>query len=153
MQLFQSFLFAFAATVGFSLLFNVPRRHLPVTGFVGACGWIVYQLLIGGGETPVWSCFFGACAIALLSDICSRVLKEATTIFIIPGILPLVPGAGMYNAMLLFLKGSLPEAAEAGTQALLMAGSIAVALLIVTSIIRVLVLIKQSFMRFFYDDI
>lgn len=148
----ENFIFAFASTVGFSLLFNVPRRHLPVTGIVGALGWCTYKMLIQTGESALFSCFIGACAIAFLSDICSRVLKETTTVFIIPGILPLVPGSGMYNTMQLFISGSLTEAAQVGTQTLLMAGSIAVALLIVTSVIRVAVLVKRSFMTYFFNS-
>ena len=104
MMLFLQFLFAFASTVGFSIIFNIPRRHIFTAAFGGGCGWLTYRYLLSTGETMVIACFIGACVVALLSEIFCRIFKEASTVFVIPGILPLVPGAGMYNTMLSLLN-------------------------------------------------
>ena len=93
----------------------------------------------------VIACFIGACVVALLSEIFCRIFKEASTVFIIPGILPLVPGAGMYNTMLSLLNQDFAATAEIGTQTILMAGSIAVAILIISSFIRAISFITNTF--------
>lgn len=139
------FIFAFASTIGFSIIFNIPRRHILPASLCGACGWLAFQYLLSIGEAMVFACFMGACIVSILSEIFCRFFKEASTVFIIPGILPLVPGAGMYHTMLSLLNKDFSATAEIGTQTLLMAGSIAIAILIISSFIRTISLITNSF--------
>lgn len=147
--MFLQFFYAFASTAGFCLIFNVPRRHMISASTVGALGWIAFQYALILGNGNVASCFLGSCIVAILSDICSRAFKDATTLFIIPGILPLVPGAGMYNTMLAFLDSNFEKMTKIGSETILMAGAIAVALLMVASLIKVIVTIKRSIFEFY----
>lgn len=136
-----SFLFAFISTIGFCILFHVPKRHIISASFVGACGWLTYTFFTSSGDGSIIACFAGSCVVAIISELFSRGFKEAATVFIIPGILPLVPGAGMYHTMIAILEGNLQETATVGTETILMAGSISVALLVVASVIKLIVLI------------
>lgn len=133
-----AFLFAFCSTVGFCILFHVPKKHILSASFVGACGWLTYSYFIESGAGNIAACFAGSCVVALFSELFSRAFKDAATIFIIPGILPLVPGANMYYTMLAILEGNSQETAAIGTETLLMAGAIAVALLAVASVIKLI---------------
>ena len=144
-DLLIQFLFAVFATCGFSIIFRVPVRNLPICALVGACGWIVYQLLVSNEFSPVAACFFASSMVALLSDIASKLLKEASTVFIIPGIMCLVPGAGMYRCMLALLHHDMNSFASIGTETLLVAGAIAVGLLVMGSLIKVLRLGIKNF--------
>ena len=138
MSMLLQFLYAFAATLGFCLIFHVPCRHIAAASFVGACGWAAYEYLLFLHISPVLACFIGACTVGLISEIFCRLFKEASLIFIIPGILPLVPGAGMYNTMLSLMTNDIMEATRVGTQTLLMAGGIAMAILLVSSISKMI---------------
>lgn len=137
-SLIAQFIFAALATCGFSIIFKVPAGKTPVCCLVGAIGWIIYQLTVSYGFPTIMACFLGACAVALLSDIFSKALKEAATVFIIPGIMCLVPGAGMYNTMLALLNNDMDGFAAIGTQTLMAAGAIAVGLLVVGSLLRII---------------
>lgn len=137
-NLFVEFLFAFLGTLGFTLIFNVPLRHIPVASFVGGAGWVVYQIASAMGCGIAISCFFGACTVGLTSDIASKVCKEAATIFVIPGVLPLVPGAGTYYTMLAIVQGNLDQAAAKGIETLAMAGAIALGLLVMGTVIQII---------------
>jgi uncharacterized membrane protein YjjB (DUF3815 family) len=139
-----AFLYAFCSTIGFSILFHVPKKHIVTAGFVGAVGWLTYTYFIESGSGSILSCFAGSCVVALISELFSRAFKDAATIFIIPGILPLVPGAGMYYTMLAILDGDVDKTASVGTETLMMAGSIAVALLVVSSIIKLISLLERK---------
>lgn len=132
-----SFVFAFFSTLGFSILFHVPKRHLISASFVGGCGWITFIHLTSTGSGKIIACFAGSCVVALISDIFSKGFKEAATIFTIPGILPLVPGAGMYDTMRAALASNFNETAAVGTETILMAGAIAGGLLIVASFFKI----------------
>lgn len=131
-----SFLFAFCSTIGFCILFHVPKKHIISASFVGACGWLAYSYLAETGAGSIVACFVGSCVVAFFSELFARIFKDAATIFIIPGILPLVPGANMYYTMLAILEGNSQKTAAIGTETLLMAGAIAVALLAVASVYK-----------------
>lgn len=132
------FVFAFLATLGFAVIFRVPTKDILVCALIGALGWAAYQLTLGYGFTSVIACFLGACMVALLSDIASKVCKDAATIFIIPGIMCLVPGAGMYEMMLALIHNDMAGFATEATQTLLAAGAIAVGLLVMGSLLKIL---------------
>jgi uncharacterized membrane protein YjjB (DUF3815 family) len=144
MSLFLQFLFAFGATAGFTLIFNIPHRHIFIAGFSGACGWLLFQYLMQTGQPVVISCFIASCLVAAFGELFARLFKEASLIFTIPGILPLVPGAGMYKTMLSLLKEDLLATAEIGTETLMLTGAIAVAILMVSSFVRALTIIFSS---------
>jgi len=131
-------IYAGLATFGFTLIFRVPKSDILVCSLIGALGWTSYQIASGYGFTSVMACFIGACTVALLSDIFSKLLKEASTIFIIPGIMPLVPGAGMYKMMLELIHNDMTGFATEATQTLMSAGAIAVGLLVMGSLLKIL---------------
>ena len=137
-QLVFEFIFAFLGTLGFTIIFNVPLRHIPVASLVGGLGWITYHVAVSFDVSIAISCFLGACVVGLTSDVASRICREAATIFVIPGVLPLVPGAGTYYTMLAIVEGNLEEAASTGIQTLAMAGAIALGLLVVGTVIQII---------------
>jgi len=140
----QAFVFAFCTTAGFSILFHVPKKHILSAGFVDAMGWMTYTWFIASGSGSILSCFAGSCAVALISELFARFFKDAATVFIIPGILLLVPGANMYYTMLAILEGDVERTASVATETILMAGAIAVALLVVASAAKLLALMARK---------
>lgn len=137
-NLFFEFIFAFLGTLGFAIIFNVPLRHMPVASAIGGLGWVTYHIAMYYGMTIPIACFLGACMVGLTSDIASRICKDAATIFVIPGVLPLVPGAGTYYTMLAIVEGNLEEAAATGVQTLAMAGAISLGLLVIGTVIQII---------------
>lgn len=137
-NLIIEFIFAFLGTLGFTFIFNVPLRHIPTASIIGGLGWVTYQIAVFYSSPISIACFLGACTVGLTSDIAARVFKDAATIFVIPGVLPLVPGAGTYNTMLAIVEGDLKLAASTGVQTLSMAGSIALGLLVVGTILQII---------------
>ena len=109
---------------------------------IAACGWACSYFLISNGSSPILGCFTGACVVSMLAEIATHISKKTATIFIIPAIFPLVPGIGLYNTMLNLISGNLELAAQTGSQALFVAGGIAVGLLVVISLSRLLLVIR-----------
>ena len=149
-SLFLQFLYAGLATFGFTIIFRVPKSDILVCSLIGAFGWLTYQITFDYGFTPVMACFLGACTVALLSDICSKLLKDAATIFIIPGIMPLVPGAGMYYTMKYCASGDMAMFIETGVHTLALAGAIALGIVLVTSLVRMWKVLQAP--KMFYKD-
>lgn len=88
----------FAAAVGtaaFALLFQVPHRYFLACGTIGGCGWVLYKFMLQFMTSPM-ATFFGVILVVLLARIASFRMQCPATIFLIAGIFPLVPGAGIY---------------------------------------------------------
>lgn len=141
--LLTAFAFALFATLGFCLIFHVPARHIPVASAIGALGWTAYQFCLLFETSTLTACFLGSCLVGLLSDLAARLLKDAATVFIIPGILCLVPGSGMYNTMAELVNGDLEAAASTCSHTVAMAGAIALGLLAVGAVTKIIVSIAR----------
>lgn len=138
MDIFMQFILALFATLGFAVIFRVPVRRIPVCVTIGALGWITYLVTVYTIDSAVFGNFFGACMVGLCSTLAAIVFKDASTIFVIPGILCLVPGAKIFYTMEALLNGDIEEMAHVGIETLLMAGAIAMGLLVMGAITRVI---------------
>ncbi len=125
------------AILGLAIIFRVPVNRIPACVVVGALGWLTYLVADHYLSSPVMGCFFGACMVGLCSAEASRIFKEAMTIFVIPGILCLVPGAKIFYTMEALIRNDIEDMAEIGVQTLMMAGAIAMGLLVMGALIKV----------------
>lgn len=122
-------LIAFLGTLAFSILFGAPRRHWFFCGLAGCIGWLVNSVLIGLGYSPVLASFFATLALTVFSRLFSFWRKAPITLFLVAGIFPLVPGAGVYfTANYLFLADFDAGIAK-GVETLKFAGAIALGIL------------------------
>ena len=136
---YLAFILAFMATVSFGILFQAPRKTLLAMGAIGAIGWVVFVVLRQGMDYTSFNAnFLAALTIAVLSEASARLFKQPTTVYLVPGIIPLVPGLGMYKGMNQIIANNY----EVGTSILLTActdaGAIALGLMMVASIFRVI---------------
>lgn len=93
------FLFSFMSTVSFGILTNVPRRTLLASGLIGSLGWMVYFLMREADYPLGFSNFIAAFLIGCLSIFFSRLKKIPMLVFIVPSLVPLVPGGPAYLAV------------------------------------------------------
>jgi len=116
---------AFLGSLGFSLLFGMRRRHLVWAALGGVLTWGIYlavAALLREGFLPnlVASAFAVAWA-----EIMARVRRTPATPFVIPAIIPLVPGSSLYYAMASAVRGDLEAAKLYGSQTVQVALAIA----------------------------
>lgn len=137
MEIISQFVPAVFALLGLAIIFRIPARHIPACVVVGALGWLTYLITDYYLNSPIMGCFFGACMVGLCSAEASRIFKEAMTIFVIPGILCLVPGAKIFYTMEALIRIDYDEMAEIGIETLMMAGAIAMGLLVMGALIKV----------------
>lgn len=84
-------------TVSFCVLFRAPRKYFVTCGLVGSVEWIVYLLINRWFESGTAATFCAALTIVTLSRYFSVTKKCPMTMFLIPGIFPLVPGSAIYH--------------------------------------------------------
>ena len=136
------------AAAALSYCFNISRYNIVWGALVGGLGWATYTAFLpASGVADNRAYFFGALIVAILSEILARVQKKPATIYLVPGLLPLVPGGGMFETMEATVKGNLEEALLLGFSTLTCAGAIALAIALATSGKRIVVAILRHIQR------
>lgn len=126
-------IFSFLGTLAFSILFNVHRRFYICCGLTGMAGWLCYCLVIQFGSATVAS-FLGTIVVVLLSRILAVWKKCPITVFLVSGIFPLVPGAGVYYTAYYFVTNNLVLASQKGIESIKIAFAIVLGIVFVVSI-------------------
>ena len=114
----------------------MPSKYYPYCGLIGASGWAVYVFL--WMRTGFWSeavvVFLATVLVILMSRFFAVRERCPVTIFLICGILPLVPGAGIYWTCYYLVTGQLDEASTRGFSALKAAVAIVLGIVFVFEI-------------------
>ena len=129
-QLVWEFLLAGFATACFGLTFGVPRREYLACALVGGVGWAVYTVLVAMGQGAALSTLIAALPLTFLARAFAVWHKAPVTVFLISGIFPLVPGAGIYYTAYFFILND-PRFGPKGLETLRIALALALGMTIV----------------------
>ena len=132
-QLLTQTLVAFVATVAFGVLFQVPREQYAFSGICGAAGWLCYLLVMQNYPSTTIASFAAAVVLTMMSRIFAVWRKTPVTVFLICGIFPLVPGAGIYYTAYYFIMGDNAMALSKGIETIKITVAIALAIVFVFS--------------------
>ncbi len=130
--------------IGFSIIFNIHG----IGGFLCALGgvltWVVYSLTLhlGGGDFMPF--FWGTLAAAAYAEIMARVRKCPAISYLVVAIFPLIPGAGVYYTMRYAVEGETSLFAAKGMYTAAEAGIMAVAILLVSTSVRIWTVWRNS---------
>ena len=139
------FTISFISTVLFSIIFNAPKKLLVACGFVGAVAWTIYQFTVGMDLGKVGASFLGSLILGLMSHTMSRRYKRPVIIFIVPGIIPLVPGGAAYEATRYLVSNNYTYAVNTFLEVTLISGAIAFGILVSEIIYYIYTRIKQYY--------
>jgi len=90
---------SFIATLGFGIIFNNKYSHLPIVAGAGVFACSAYLFSYYAINNTFLSVMIGTVVATILSEILARLLKAPTTVFLIPSIIPFVPGARLFFMM------------------------------------------------------
>ncbi|EFW38745.1 threonine/serine exporter family protein [Treponema phagedenis] len=138
------------AVAAFSYLFNVSKKDIPWAALIGGAGWVIYIILRNDYVSAISAYIIGAFIIGLISEIFAVALKRPATVFIIPGIIPFVPGGGMYETMLYAVLNNQKDFTSTGFATLLGAGGIALGIALASVFARLYSKIRKQYKRWFY---
>lgn len=123
-------------SLGFSLIFNVRGRSLPLCALGGLISWAVYLFFFSLGVSDVISYLLSSTVITIYSEICARWRKAPATVFLVASAIPLIPGGSLYSTMVCAVGFQWPEFLQAGIHTLLLAGAISAGIILVTTIVH-----------------
>ena len=135
---------AFLASVAFGVLFNIKYEKLWLAGFTGMVGGFVYIFCLQMGWSDVFSNFFATICFTICAEILARTCKTPVTTFIVCALIPLVPGAKMYEMIIEIIKNCPDKALSLFLETLSIAGALAVAILVVETLTWLLLDLKKK---------
>lgn len=105
-ELSQRIFWSMWVSVGFAMLFNVPRRAMWITAVLGGVGWGIKTMLLKAimPEQVVIASFLGACAVGMLSFYFAHRVHTPPIVFTVPAVINMIPGKYGYEFMMGIIK-------------------------------------------------
>ena len=123
-------------TLGFAVLFNIKRGKLVMVAVGGFLSWAIYLLVEMLFGSEMLGYFVSAAVMSVYSEIMARVLKTPTTTFIIPTLVPLIPGGSLYKTMRFAFSGSLSSFSETGLYTVELAAALALGIIVSSAVTK-----------------
>ncbi len=143
MNIFDTFILpclcSFAACAAFGVQFNIRAWNLLGAALGAVISQLTFSLAEHMGLTGGMCCFIAAAAVSAYSEILARRCKVPVNMFLVIGIIPLVPGGLTYYACLSLVSGEREAFLERASLAFAEAGSVAMGIFAVSSVFKVAV--------------
>ena len=123
-------------TLGFNILFHLQGKKLLLATLGGTLSWAVFLALepLLPGEAVRY--FLAAAAVTVYGEVLARKEKTPTTTFLVPSIIPLIPGSALYYTMNYALNKQWSLFTQKAFYTLQLALSLAVGIIAVTTLVR-----------------
>lgn len=123
---------AAAGTLGYCLLINVKRNKIVYGCLGGVVSTFLYCACVEAGLTPLLQNLIPAAVVTLYAEVLARVVKAPATVFLIPSIIPLVPGGRLYYTMRAIVDGDADSAKIYAMETIVIALGIAVGIVVIS---------------------
>lgn len=122
----------------FGVQFNIRGKHLGAAAAAAVVSQVVHSCLeMWGVFSQAMCCFAAAAAVSAYAEIMARRLKAPVNMYLITGIIPLVPGGLTYYTMLSLVAGNSREFLDRGAEAFAEAGAVAMGIFAVSATFRI----------------
>ena len=89
------------AAMGFSVIFNIPPRLLPVAGIGAVMAVGTRNILAIGFDVPMaWASFWGAALVSVVGFKLAGRLRAPRSVVTVPAVIPMIPGVLMYRLLI-----------------------------------------------------
>ena len=82
--------------LGFSIYFRVSKKNVLASMLGGGIGWTIYLIVFHFSKDLFLSNFVAAVVVFFWSEIMARILKAPSNTFLVPGLIPLIPGGSLF---------------------------------------------------------
>lgn len=134
-------------SLGFSVLFHIRGRNLMLSSLGGGLSWALYLVLapvVPGEFTRYFICAF---FVAVYAEFFARMRKTPATTFLIPSIIPHIPGGALYHTMRFALLKQWSDCFHQAFYTLMLALGLALGIVAVLSILSVMDAVKKACVR------
>ena len=123
---------AFIGSIGFGLLFGLRTKHLFWAALGGMIAWGIYLSAYARIPELFLANLCASIFAVTYAELMAHLRKCPATLFVVTGVVPMVPGSSLYYAMDCAVNGDLEGAAVNGHKTLVVALAIAAGISFVT---------------------
>ncbi|MGN0482952.1 MAG: threonine/serine exporter family protein [Lachnospiraceae bacterium] len=127
---------ALIGSLGYSMMFKNTGKKMWIAAVGGCLTWGLYLILQYFGVHYIMANFISAAFGDIYAELMARFLKAPATIFLIPSVVPLIPGGSLYYTMLYAVAKDTINFTNMGMQTFYTAGAIAVGVVLVSVIFK-----------------
>lgn len=129
-------------TLGFNILFHLRGKKLFLATLGGLLSWAVFLILEPLYDSESIRYLISAATVTVYGEALARIEKTPTTTFLVPSIIPLIPGSALYYTMNYALNKQWADFLHQAFYTLQLAFSLAVGIIAVTTAVRLLTALK-----------
>mgnify|MGYP002509472253 FL=1 len=129
---FVMILTAAIGTIGYCLNINVKRNKIVYGCVGGVVSTFLYCVCVEAELSLLVQNLIPATVVTLYAEVLARIVKAPATVFLIPSIIPLVPGGRLYYTMRAIVDGNGEDAKIYAMETLVIALGIAVGIVVIS---------------------
>lgn len=129
--------FSFVGCFAVGVQFNIRFWHLIAASVGSIVSQMIFSVMSMNDYNGIKCCFVAAAAVAFYSEVMARVCKAPVNMYLIVGIIPLVPGGLMYYTMLALVTGDNETFLDRVADAFGEAAAIAMGIFAISSLVRI----------------
>lgn len=152
MSIFVKALLAALGVTAFGVVFHTEGKKLPFFALAGALSWVVFDLTSRFWKETLLCYFFATVVSSLYAEILARIQKTPVTIYLVAGLIPLVPGSGIYQTMEYFVLSEQELFWQNGLYTIGIAAMIGFAMIVVSTITRICIFVANRVPKVFHQN-
>jgi len=133
-----------AGSAGFAFFFNAKKSQILCAAISGLLISGMYLLLASQNDSILLDNMLCAMLVTAYAEIFARIMKAPSSVFLLPAIIPLVPGGFLYYGMYGLVTGENEIAWQNANATMLTGLGIAMGILVVSVIVSGIDMIKSS---------
>lgn len=133
-----------AGSTGFAFFFNAKKSQILFAAISGLLVSGLYLLLASQYDSILLDNMLCAMFVTAYAEIFARIMKAPSSVFLLPAIIPLVPGGNLYYAMYGLVTGASSIAWQNANATLLTGLGIAMGILVVSVIVSGIDMMKNT---------
>ena len=137
------------SSVAFAIFFNVRGKKLALFFFGSALDWAVYLLCVRNGYSEFIGMLLATMTAALLAEILARVSRAPVLILLVPMLVPLIPGRGLFYTMDALIRTERDLFISYGLSTVSSAAAICLGIVCVTAITHMVFAIWEQIRKHF----
>lgn len=124
-------------SIGFCLVMRSRLRRMPIISLSAAVCCALYLIVIKLGLSDFFAAALAALLATALSECFAVFFKAPVTVFLIPTLLPLIPGALLYRTFAAVFRGNLEDTLIYAASTCRTIGALVVGIMVVSAVTHV----------------
>lgn len=127
---------AFVSGIGFAFLYNIHGKNMLLASLCGTFAYAVFLVVGIFIDSSFVTYFIAGAFIGLYSEVAAYIFHTPVTVYLMPGIVPLVPGFTIFKTMEACFRGTLAEFGSGAVDTLKIATAIALGMILASYFFR-----------------